>query len=233
MAMYVYHHIHSWSCTWWSCSYVIMYIHDHIRTKLLQCKLRLRHSRFGLHSGRATAASVLAQWVPHWLLRMLSLHLSSFRSCLVSASVTSTHAQCMPKRLPHTLKVQQSFRKFQGRASEYTEYAPKPLYHMLRAWRSCFSVLSEGTSVASAHAQSAPQLCNSPIVAEWKIIWKNIHFLIGKYNLKRNIKLPTKKCSFLCTFNLARKKGGLEGVSRLSQLQNFKSKFVNTSHFCF
>ena len=146
----------------WSCSYVIMYIRDHIHTKPLPYTSRLCHNRFDVHSERATAASAHAQWAPQQLLCMLGKRLSSLCSCSASASAASAHAQCAPQQFPRTLRVRQSFWKFQGTASAYTEYAPKPLYCMLRGRRSCFSILSESASAASAHAQSAPKLCNSP-----------------------------------------------------------------------
>jgi len=149
--MYVRDHVVMWSCT-----YMIIYV----------------LGRFRVQAGCVTTALTYTQSAPQPLLHMLSERLSSFCACSVSASAAYAHAQqapqrllhaqCAPQQFPRTLRVRQRFWKFQGTASAYTEYAPKPLYCMLRGRRSCFSILSESASAASAHAQSAPKLCNSP-----------------------------------------------------------------------
>jgi len=185
----------------WSFTYVIMYIHDHICAKLLLSTLRLSKSCFSLHSGCTTAAFAHAQWAPQRLQRMLRKSPSSFCLYSVSASAAFAHTQCRPQCFQAHSECDKVFRNIRGR-----------LRRTLSMCQNRFIVCSGGAAADLAHTQRPPQwllhmlsprqsFVTPPILAESKNCFsKNIHLSIGKYSLERNLKLATKKFSFLCTF---------------------------------
>ena len=150
--MYVRDHVVMWSCT-----YMIIYV----------------LGRFRVQAGCVTTALTCTQSAPQPLLHMLSERLSSFCACSVSASAAYAHAQQAPQRLLRTLSARLSsfhaklecdkfFGNFRGLLLRILSMRQSRFFCMLRGRRSCFSILSESASAASAHAQSAPKLCNSP-----------------------------------------------------------------------
>ena len=69
---------------------------------------------------------------------------------------------------------------------------------MLRVRRSCFDVHSDGASVASAHAQSALKLCNSPIIGRIKKLFSKKHsFVYREIQFRKKSKIGDQKILIL------------------------------------